>query len=204
MPLYLRASISFEHQGIGRVSSVELAEQVGVNPWQIRKDLSYFGGFGTRGVGYDTKVLSRRIKLILRLEQVRCVALVGAGNLGAALLQFGGFARYGLQIVAAFDRDKKKIGKQISGVEIEPVENIRCLGERGIDIGIISVPEESAQKVADRLIESGVRGIMSFSSTHVVVPEQVKIIVLDIAMDLACLPYYLSAETAPNTEAKKL
>ena len=78
------------------------------------------------------------------------------------------------------------------------------MGERGIDIGIISVPEESAQEVADRLIESGVRGIMSFSSTHVVVPEHVKIIVLDIAMDLACLPYYLRTETTPNTEAKKL
>ncbi len=202
MPVYLRAAISFGQQGIERVSSNELANHVGVNPWQIRKDLSYFGGFGTRGVGYSTKVLNRRIKQILRLEQVRRIALVGVGNLGAALLEFGGFAPYRLQIVAAFDSDPEKVGTCVSGVEIESIEQLGELKARGIDIGIISVPEEAAQEIADLLVESGVRGILSFSSTHVLVPKKVKIIVLDIAMDLACLPYYLSTGKTSSVEAK--
>ena len=202
MPLYLRAAISLEQRGIGRISSTDLADEVGVNPWQIRKDLSYFGGFGTRGVGYDTKVLRQRLTQILSLEQTRPIALVGVGHLGAALLRFGGFAKYGLQISAAFDSDKKKLGTRISGIEVEPVERISALRKRGIDIGIISVPEEAAQETADLLVDAGVSGIMSFSSTHVVVPARVKIIVLDIAMDLACLPYYLSVGKASGMEAQ--
>ena len=202
MPQYLRAAISFERRGIERVSSRDLTEEVGISPWQIRKDLSYFGGFGTRGVGYDTKVLRDRLKQILGLDEIRPIALVGVGNLGAALMQFGGFAKYGLQIVAAFDVDPKKVGTRVSGIEIEPVERLGNLGERGIDLGIISVPGKAAQDTADLLVKSGVRGILSFSSTHVVVPDKVKIIVLDIAMDLACLPFYLTAGEAPGLEAQ--
>ena len=111
LPLYLRATLELVHQGADRVSSQRLADHLGLTPWLIRKDLSYFGDLGTRGVGYNTEALVRRIKKILRLDVTRNAVLVGAGRLGSALLEYGGFRRYGLQIVAAFDRDRARIGR---------------------------------------------------------------------------------------------
>jgi len=192
LPLYLRASLELARQGADRISSQRLADYLGLTPWLIRKDFSYFGDLGIRGVGYDPQTLARRIRKILKLDITRSAVLVGAGRLGSAFLEYGGFSRYGLQIVAAFDRDRARVGRTIGGVRVEHVSGLGTVESRGIDMGIIAVPEESAQEVADAILNAGVRGILSFSSRHIVVPKKVKVISIDIAMDLARLPYYLS------------
>ncbi len=192
MPLYLRGTLELAREGVDCISSQRLADHLGLTPWLIRKDFSYFGDLGKRGVGYDTRTLVCRIKKILRLDVTRSAVLVGAGRLGSALLEYRGFRRYGLQIVAAFDLDQARVGRTIGGVQVEHVDSLGTLEGRDIDMGIIAVPEESAQEVADAILNAGVRGILSFSSRHIVAPKKVKVISIDIAMDLARLPYYMS------------
>lgn len=193
LPIYLRGLIVCSEQGRKSISSKDLAEFIGVTPWQIRKDFSYFGDFGTRGVGYNIENLAKEIKTILRLNIVHRVALVGVGNLGSAVLAYPGLRTYGLEITAAFDSDAEKIGKKIDGVVIEDASNIRSLEERKTDLAIITVPREAAQATADALVEAGVRGILKFSPCYITVPRKVKVITIDIAMDLARLPYYMPA-----------
>jgi len=180
-------------QGRKSISSEDLADFVGVNPWQIRKDFSYFGEFGIRGVGYDIEILTREIKKILKLDVVQKAALVGAGNLGLAVLAYTGFKIFGFDIAAAFDTDLKKVGKKIKNVVIEDVSNLQTLKERRIKLAIIAVPRDSAQKTADALVKAGIKGILNFSPCRIAVPRKVKVITIDIAMDLARLPYYMSA-----------
>ncbi len=193
LPIYLRGALHLSQQGVKGVSSQKLAGLLGVNSWQIRKDFSYFGDFGTPGVGYDTSTLIKHINRILNLDTVHKVALVGAGNLGSALLAFPGFEIYGFEIVAAFDSDKRKVGKKNSGVTVKDISDLCVLKDHGISMGIIAVPGDAAQDITDRLVNAGVRGILNFSPRYVVVPKRVKVITIDIAMDLARLPYYLPA-----------
>ena len=193
LPLYLRGLLVLSEQKQQRISSRSLAEFLSVNPWQIRKDFSYFGGFGTRGVGYDVKKLIKQIKKILKLDVVRRAALVGVGNLGSAVLAYSGFRVYGFDIAAAFDRDPKKIGKKVKGIPIEDVSKLRTLKKRNIDLGIIAVPCDAAQQTGEALVKAGVKGILNFSPCHITVPKKVKVITIDIAMDLARLPYYIPA-----------
>ena len=173
------------------ISSSGLAEIVGINPWQIRKDFSCFGGFGKRGVGYDIIELSKQIKKILKIDKPHKAALVGVGNLGRAFLAYPGFANYSFVVEAAFDNDPKKIGKIVNNIKIESAANIPKLGQRGIEIGIIAVPSKLAQIIADQLVDAGVKGILNFAPTYITVPKKIKVISIDIALDLACLPYYL-------------
>ena len=191
LPIYLRGLLFLSEQGQQSVSSRCLADFLGANPWQIRKDFSYFGGLGKRGVGYDTTKLIRQINKILRLDVVRKAALVGVGNLGSAVLAYPGFGIYGFDIAAAFDADPKKIGRKIKDITIEDVSSIRTLKKRKINIGIIAVPRDAAQQVADLLVEAGVKGVLNFSPCYITVPMKVKVITIDIAMDLARLPYYM-------------
>ncbi len=191
LPVYLRGAIHLSQEGIEKVSSNELAGLLGVNPWQIRKDFSYFGDFGTPGVGYDIRGLIKQINRILHLDIGHKAALVGVGNLGSALLAFPGFRMYGFEVAAAFDVDKRKIGRKKTGVLIEDIANLHHLDRRGISLGIIAVPESASQKVADALVEAGVKGILNFSPRYINVPRRVKVITIDIAMDLARLPYYV-------------
>ncbi len=193
LPVYLRAALHLSRGGIQRTSSKELAELIGVEPWQIRKDFSHFGDFGTPGVGYHLGSLIRRVNKILRLDTGHRLALVGVGNLGSALLAFPGFRTYGFEIVAAFDIDRRKIGRRKAGVLIEDVSSLGLLRERDIHLGVIAVPEAAAQDVADGLVQSGVQGILNFSPRRIAVPRGVKVITIDIAMDLARLPYYVPA-----------
>lgn len=193
LPIYLRGLLFLSEQGQQSVSSRRLADFLGVNPWQIRKDFSYFGGFGIRGVGYDTAKLIKQINKILRLDVVRKAALVGVGNLGSAVLAYPGFGMYGFDIAAAFDADPKKIGRKVKDITIEDVSNIQTLKKRKIDIGIIAVPRDAAQQVADAMVEAGVKGILNFSPCYITAPKKVKVITIDIAMDLARLPYYMPA-----------
>lgn len=193
LPIYLRALMVSTDQGREHISSEDLADFVGVKSWQIRKDFSYFGDFGKRGVGYNVENLARQIKKILKLDVVQKTALVGVGNLGSALLAYPGFSAYGLDIAVAFDSDAKKIGRRIKDIAVEDVSNLRTLGKRKIKLAIIAVPREAAQQTADALIEAGVKGILNFSPCHLAVPKKVKVITIDIAMDLARLPYYMPA-----------
>ena len=173
------------------ISSLKLAEIVAVNPWQIRKDFSYFGEFGVRGVGYDIKKLIEQISKILKLDTGRKAALVGVGNLGSAVLSYPGFSIYGFTIAAAFDADQKKIGKKKNNITIEDISTLSTLKKRNIDIGIIAVPQSAAQQTADALVQAGVNGILNFSPCYINVSKKIKVITIDIAMDLARLPYYM-------------
>jgi len=193
LPIYLRGLLSLLEQGHDSISSGGLADFLGMNSSQIRKDVSYFGDFGTRGVGYDIRKLARQIRKILHLEGGSKAALVGVGNLGSAILTYPGFAVYGFEMAAAFDVSDKRIGKKIKGITIEDVSKIPSLAERGISLGIIAVPRDAAQKVVDAMVKAGVKGILNFSPSHVMVPKRVKVITIDIAMDLARLPFYIPA-----------
>jgi len=193
LPVYLRGLLDLSEQGKESISSSDLADFVSVNPWQIRKDFSYFGEFGVRGVGYRIQNLIKHINRILKLDSLHKTALVGMGNLGLAVLAYPGFRVYGFDIVAAFDNDRKKIGKKINSVIVEPVSKIRNLKKRNVSMGIIAVPGEAAQQTADLLVKAGVKGILNFSPCYITVPKRVKVISIDIAMDLARLPYYMPA-----------
>jgi redox-sensing transcriptional repressor len=178
-------------QGHEHISSQALADFVGVNSWQIRKDFSYFGDFGTRGVGYGIARLAKAMKRILRLDVIRRAALVGVGDLGSALLAYPGFKVYGLDVAAAFDIDPKKVGGTVNGVKIEDVARIDTLRERDISLAIVAVPRAAAQPTVDRLVAAGIKGILNFAPCKVSAPRRVKVITLDIAMELARLPYYI-------------
>jgi redox-sensing transcriptional repressor len=193
LPIYLRGLMFSAEKGQERISSQSLADFVGVNAWQIRKDFSYFGEFGTPGVGYHIERLADEIKKILRLDVVRKAALVGVGDLGSALLAYPGFRSYGLDIVAAFDVDRKKIGRTLGDITVEDLAGIETLQERQISLGIVAVPRGAAQFTVDKLVKAGVRGVLNFAPCKVVAPKRVKVITLDIAMELARLPYYMPA-----------
>ncbi|MBN2019183.1 MAG: redox-sensing transcriptional repressor Rex [Sedimentisphaerales bacterium] len=191
MPLYLRGVRILSEKGQGSICSKSLADCLGISAWQIRKDFSYFGDFGKPGVGYDVAMLESRINKILNLGCGHNVVLVGAGNLGSAILSFNGFRQYGFNIIAAFDRDAKKIGKKKGPVVIEDVSRIARMEKKGVDLGIIAVPVSAAQEIADALTAIGVKGILNFAPVRISVPKKVKIVSIDIAVELARLPYYM-------------
>jgi len=193
LPIYLRGLLLTSEQGQKSISSQKLADFVGVNPWQIRKDFSYFGDFGTRGVGYNVGKLTKQIKRILKLDVAQKAALVGVGNLGSAILAYPGFGIYGLNIDAAFDVNPKKIGRKIKNITIENVSKLWTLKKRKIKLAVMAVPSQAAQDTADALVKAGVKGILNFSPCCIAVPKKVKVITIDIAMDLARLPYYMPA-----------
>ena len=193
LPIYLRGLILASGQGRKNISSNNLADYVGVYPWQIRKDFSYFGDFGTRGVGYNVGKLIKEIKRILKLNIGQKAALVGVGNLGMAILAFPGFNIYSLDIAAAFDVNPKKIGRKIKDVTIENISKLGNIKRRKIKLAVMAVPRKAAQETADLLVKAGVRGILNFSPSYLVVPKKVKVITIDIAMDMARLPYYMPA-----------
>ncbi len=193
LPIYLRGLLFSSEQGQQSISSHDLSCFVRINSWQIRKDFSYFGGFGTRGIGYNVEKLIKEIKRILKLDVLRKVALVGVGNLGSAILAYPGFRMYGFDIAAAFDINPKKIGRKINNIEIENASRIPALKKRKINLAIIAVPRDTAQQIASALVKAGVKGILNFSPCYIAVPKKVKVITIDIAMDLARLPYYMPA-----------
>lgn len=191
LPTYIRALHYSADESKVNISSQDLAESLGVNPWQIRKDFSYFGDFGTPGVGYNIEKLIKHIKKILKLHVVRKAALVGVGNLGSAILTYPGFEMYGFEVAAAFDSNPKKIGKKVKNITIEAASKLKTLKRRKINVGIIATPRDVTQEVADALVEAGVKGILNFSPCRIAVPSKVKVITIDIATDLARLPYYM-------------
>ncbi len=195
LPRYMRALLLLIKEGRETVSSGKFAELLRANPPQIRKDLSYFGAFGTPGVGYDTKRLFGQIQAILGLDSTPKAALVGLGNLGTALLKYPGFKAYGMHITAIFDSNPEKIGETVGDIKVENVLELSTLKGRNMSLGIITVPAPAAQEIADQLIAAGVNGILNFAPYYLKVPEHVKVITIDIAMELARLTYYLPTKT---------
>ncbi|MGB9887234.1 MAG: redox-sensing transcriptional repressor Rex [Moorellales bacterium] len=193
LSIYSRYLAQLEQQGVATVSSGEIAQAVGVSAAQVRKDLAYFGEFGTRGVGYSVRALNEEILKILGLSDVWSVVLVGAGNLGAALVSYRGFARRGFIIRAVFDRDPNKIGRSLNGIPVYAVERlpevVRAVGAR---IGIICVPADQAQPVADLLVEAGIQGILNFAPQFINVPERVRVRNVDLSVHLEVLSFNLT------------
>ena len=174
------------------ISSEQLASGAGVNSAKVRKDLSYLGSYGTRGVGYEAEHLRRQIRQVLGLERDWSVVIVGLGNLGRALANFAGFAQHGFQVVGLFDDDPEVIGTVVAGTSVEPVDELGAVvGERGADIGVITVPARAAQGVATALAESGIQSILNFAPAVVKVPDGVEVRRVDLSNELQVLSYYL-------------
>ena len=194
LPVYLRGLHSFTNNSHHSISSQQLADVLHIKSPQLRKDLSYFGDFGVPGVGYDIEKLKKQIQKILRLNTPHYTALVGYGNLGAALLKYTGFENFGVEIIAIFENDPRKIGRTVNKkTKIEGISNFRTLKKRNISIAIVAVPATEAQHVTDKLVEAGVGGILNFAPSYLSVPHSVKVVNIDIGVSLACLPYYLPA-----------
>ncbi|HDS84683.1 MAG TPA: redox-sensing transcriptional repressor Rex [Phycisphaerales bacterium] len=191
MPMYLRALSLVEQEGQQTISSRQLAERLHLKPPQIRKDLSYFGAFGTRGIGYPVVSTAQQIRTILRLDVPQKAALIGAGQLGTAIAAYPGFSVFGFDIAAVFDNDPAKIGKHIGRRVIEHIDAVDSLEDRAIRLAILAIPSEAAQACADRLVRAGVKGILNLAPCYLVVPKRVKVVSIDMAMALGVLPYYM-------------
>lgn len=193
LPVYLRALQYMAANGITTTSSQELGDKVGISAAQIRKDLSQFGEFGKQGTGYHIPFLIERLVQILRVEQVWDIALVGMGELGHAILRYQGFVNRGFRIVACFDNDPAKIG---SRVDVYTVEDVNTLSDRlkssGIKMAMLCVPASMAQKVTDKLVESGVRGILNYAPVSLTVPSHVRVQYIDPVIGLQRMAYYLN------------
>jgi len=176
------------------ISSEKLAESCGVNPAQVRKDLAYFGEFGVRGVGYDVRVLLVEIKKILATDREWRLCIVGVGNLGSALVENENFLKRGYNVVAAFDSDPKKIGIKLPcGLTIEPSEKIiTTVPELKIEIGVITTPPQTAQAVADSLMDAGIKAILNFAPIQVRTPECCTVENVDFTVKLEKLAYHLA------------
>jgi redox-sensing transcriptional repressor len=195
LSVYLRLLMELAESGVGTVSSEELASRSGTTAAQVRKDLSLFGTFGKRGLGYSVPELVSRLRSILGLEKPWRVALVGAGRIGAALFGYENFRRQGFNIEAVFDRDPAKVGQRWNGLVVEADEGMEgVLAERGIEIAVVAVPARAAQGVVDRLVGAGIRGILNFAPTQLEVPAGVVVRTVDMALEMEGLSYALSRE----------
>ncbi len=207
LSLYLRELESFARHERQTISSKQLGQALGLTDAQVRKDLAYFGQFGQPGIGYQVKELITRIRGILGTDRTWRALLVGAGNLGRALLSYRGFAKKGFHIVGVCDNDPGKIGKPVENhaeLQIESCERIgNLIAERNIQIGILTVPADAAQKVADQLLQAGIKGILNFAPASVTVPEDVSLTSVDLALCLEQLVFRVStSQTVSKTQAK--
>lgn len=192
LPVYLRYLNNLKAMNVRTVSSQQLGEALDLNPAQIRKDLAYFGEFGRKGIGYEVNYLVEKIKNILKLDQQVNVLLVGAGHLGHAISNYNAYLKDNMKITAIFDADPKKVGNKIANLTIQPLDELtEVVKEKNIRIGIIAVPADAAQKVADLLVHAGVVGILNFAPTNLRVPEGTRVHDADVTMELHSLAYYL-------------
>jgi redox-sensing transcriptional repressor len=198
LPLYLRMLNQLAAEGRSTTNSQELADRLGISAAQIRKDLSYFGGFGRYGAGYDVIYLRDQLRRILHLEQVWPMVLVGAGDLGHALANYHGFAASGFEGVAIFDNDPDKVGTFIGQHEVQAVEMLESvIQEQEIKIAILAVPAGAAQAVADRLVAAGVRGILCYAPVILKVPPEVKVQYIDPVARLQHMAFYVGNGSDP-------
>ena len=197
---YLRILTHLEDDGVRKTSSEQLAEEAKVSPFQVRKDLSHFGRFGTRGAGYNVPALRRELRRILGLTRPYGVAIVGMGRLGQALADYPNFNDYAFDLRAFFDVDPTKVGTTIRGIEIAHTDELaKVIPAEEIELAFITVPHEAAQKVADQLVAAGIKGILNFSPTMVRTPPEVHVEIVDFLAGLKRLAFHLQF---PELEAE--
>jgi redox-sensing transcriptional repressor len=191
LPLYLRSLLEVTDEGTATISSERLAELSGVNAAKVRKDLSYLGSYGTRGVGYDVEYLLFQMSRELGLTHDWPVVIVGLGNLGHALANYAGFRDRGFPVAALVDADPKVVGTKINGIPVRHIDELPDVAAATpIAIGIIATPASAAQAVANRLIEAGVTSILNFAPTILTVPDTVSLRKVDLAVELQILSFY--------------
>ena len=191
LPVYLRALRALAERGTTTASSEELAVIAGVNSAKLRKDLSYLGSYGTRGVGYDVEYLVYQISRELGLSQDWPVAIIGIGNLGHALANYGGFVSRGFRIAALLDADPRLSGNRVAGLVIRHIDELdEVIADNGISIAVIAVPPHAAQEVADLLVAAGITSILNFAPAVVTVPEGVDLRKVDLSIELQILAFH--------------
>ena len=192
LSLYLRFLEEFEEQGVDTVSSEALATRGGTTSAQVRKDLSFFGSFGKRGLGYSVPELASRVRDILGLGKTYRVAVIGAGNIGVALVHFRGFEKHGFRVVSLYDADPKKIGRKRSNLIVRDQMSIEGdISQEPIDIAILVTPASAAQELVDRLVQVGVNAFLNFAPVQLRVPDDVVVKNVSLALELEALSYGL-------------
>ena len=195
LPKYHRYLTDLLDKGVDRISSQELSGLTGFTASQIRQDLNNFGGFGQQGYGYNVKALRTEISKILGIDQVYKAVVVGAGRLGSVISTYKGFKESGFKIMAMFDKNEEKIGKVKDNLEIYDIDDLEdYVRDHQIDVGIITVPKEGAQKIADTFVKAGIKGIWNFAPTDLVVPDHVVLESVRLNDSLLTLSYYLSMD----------
>jgi redox-sensing transcriptional repressor len=193
LSLYLRFLEEFEGQGMETVSSGALASRGSTTSAQVRKDLSFFGSFGKRGLGYPVPELADRLREILGLKQRYQVGMIGAGKIGSALVQYRGFRQRGFDIIAIFDSDPDKVGQQWNGLTIQGIDTLEAeFGRRPMDMAVLVTPADAAQAVTDRLVRLGIKAILNFAPVQLVVPDDVVVKTVNLALELETLSYALA------------
>lgn len=193
LPLYYRSLVKLSKLDVEVISSKELGDRIGVPSTQVRKDLSYYGEFGRRGVGYEVKALLKHLERILGLDNYWPIVLIGAGNLGRALVNYEGFRKLGLEIKAVLDSDLNKIGNSIFGIPVQSMKNLKeVVKESNIEMGIIAVPAVFAQEVANELVTAGVKAIWNFAPSRIIVPDDVEVKNEDLSVGIVGLVYHLA------------
>lgn len=202
LPVYLRILLDLSAAGTTNVSSEELADLAGVNGAKVRKDLSYLGTYGTRGVGYEVDYLIYQVRRELGLTHDWPVVIVGAGNLGQALAGYGGFGQRGFPVAGIVDVDEAKVGTVIGGVRVRRVADLAAIVRaEQVSIGVVAVPGPAAQDAADRLVAAGVTSILNFAETVLTVPLGIRVRKVDLAVELQILSYYEQRRVAGGTSS---
>ncbi|MCX4512465.1 redox-sensing transcriptional repressor Rex [Streptomyces sp. NBC_01619] len=203
LPLYLRALTALSERSVPTVSSEELAAAAGVNSAKLRKDFSYLGSYGTRGVGYDVEYLVYQISRELGLTQDWPVVIVGIGNLGAALANYGGFASRGFRVAALIDADPTMAGKPVAGIPVQHTDELeKIISDNGVSIGVIATPAGAAQQVCERLVAAGVTSILNFAPTVLSVPDGVDVRKVDLSIELQILAFHEQRKAGEETDAE--
>ena len=193
LSLYYKTLQNLDNEEVVTTSAIELAEILDIKPEKIRKDLSMVGKFGMKGLGYDVIHLKTNIANILGLQNYWRLAIIGVGNLGAALANYEKISDWGFVIAALFDIDENKIGEEINGVRVYDFKKFASISRRKlIDIGVIAVPDDAAQEVANTLIEAGVKGIWNFTAVQIDAPKNVKVVEENLMTGLSALSFYLN------------
>ncbi|MDD5065845.1 MAG: redox-sensing transcriptional repressor Rex [bacterium] len=197
LSLYLRALKWLSRKKIKVVSSDEITKYLNTIPAQFRKDLSYFGGFGKRGVGYNVEALIREIEKILGTNMVWDIALIGAGKLGTALLGYAGFMEFNLKIAIAFDNDRSKAGRVFGNIRIEPISRMKKeIREKKIKIALLTVPAQYAQKISEDLVQCGIKAILNFAPVNLHLANDIHVAHVDMASELGSLVYRLKHKSS--------
>ncbi|MGH3365045.1 MAG: redox-sensing transcriptional repressor Rex [Nocardioidaceae bacterium] len=196
LPVYLRALTALGERHVATASSEDLATAAGVNSAKLRKDLSYLGTYGTRGVGYDVEYLRYQIAREIGLTQDWSVVIIGIGNLGHALANYSGFASRGFTIAALLDSDPARVGEKVGDLEISSLDELeRIVAQDHVSIGVVATPAVAAQEVADRLVAAGVTSILNFAPTVLTVPAHVDVRKVDLSIELQILAYHEQRKT---------